>query len=303
MDGISSLGQIMGSGFTSLTNLVQGFSKTNGGEGGANIKTDYKSAVKDMREKLEAMGVEVPESNYSDGILSNQADYQKAIKALGEKQNKADKRYAAETQRAAGELEAAKTEYFSNHHYEIDGNGRVALDGHGRPIASEGPETPEQAAARQKFETQATYEASLAEIEASSDVDASKYPATAELLDLSNNPDKMMELMQSADGSKRLQDLQNQCNYESKASQIDGDVQRMLRVLPSDLDGEIAKYGADCHHWLDKTTNEVRNSSEQHQVDAYQQQMQDEIAAMREKFTSGLEDWQIEDLSMDYTLD
>ncbi|HBM95961.1 TPA: hypothetical protein DD394_00065, partial [bacterium UBP9_UBA11836] len=76
MDGIGNLASIMGSGFSSLTSLVKSFDNTNK-ELGTGAGVDYSSAIKDLREKLEAYGVEVPENTANSfSVLGNQAEMQ-----------------------------------------------------------------------------------------------------------------------------------------------------------------------------------------------------------------------------------
>ena len=83
MNGIGNLASIMGSGFASLTSLVQGFDNANK-ECGTGAGVDYSSAINDLREKLEACGVEVPENTTNSfSVLGNQAEMQQSILEIG----------------------------------------------------------------------------------------------------------------------------------------------------------------------------------------------------------------------------
>lgn len=302
MNGIGNLASIMGSGFASLTSLVQGFDSTNK-ECGTGAAADYSSAVADLREKLEAYGVEIPENAANSfSVFGNQAEMQQSILELSKLEEKENKRAQIEMERESDEVETAKSEYFSQNSYAVDDNGNLIFE-NGQPKVLKGvPEDSKSAAARSAYEKELKYQAQLAALDKGEDY--TNMPASKQLTELYSDYSKMSEYMNSEDGQAKLQDLMKQANIESQNSSIAADADLIRATLPSDLEYLADNYESACRGHLAHARNVVANSPEQAAVDSYNAQMKEQIAQMREQMNAKIqnfEGYQLEDLSMEFS--
>lgn len=302
MDGIGNLASIMGSGFSSLTSLVKSFDNTNK-ECGTGAGVDYSAAINDLREKLEACGVEVPENTTNSfSVLGNQAEMQQSILDLSKLEEKENKRAQIEMEREADKVELAKSEYFSKNSYAVDDNGNLIFE-NGQPKILEGvPEDSKSAAARAAYEKEVKYQAQLAALDQGEDytgMDASK-----QLNELYSDYNKMNEYMSSEDGQAKFQELIKQANIESQNASISADAAIMRQTLPPALKGMADTYESACQGHLATARDVVANSPEQTAVNNYNAQMKEQIAQMREQMNAKIqnfEGYQLDDLSMEFS--
>ena len=302
MNGIGNLASIMGSGFASLTSLVQGSITSNKETNGGHY--DYTSAINDLKEKLQACGVEVPESaSNSFSVLGNQAEMQKAVLELSKLEEKENKIAQIKMEHEANEVELAKSKYFSENSYAVDDSGNLIFE-NGSPKVLHGvPEDSKSAAARTAYENQVKYEAQLAALEKGEDY--SNMLATKQLNELYSDYDKMSEYMNSEDGQAKMQELMLQANVEAQEASIASDADIMRKTLPADLKGLAGDYEEACKGFLAEARSAVANSPEQTAVDNYNAQMKEQIAQMREQMNEKIknfEGYQLDDLTMEYTV-
>ncbi len=302
MNGIGNLASIMGSGFASLTSLVQGFDNANK-ECGTGAGVDYSSAINDLREKLEACGVEVPENTTNSfSVLGNQAEMQQSILDLSKLEEKENKRAQIEMEREADKVELAKSEYFSKNSYAVDDNGDLIFE-NGQPKVLEGvPEDSKSAAARSAYEKELKYQAQLAALDKGEDY--TNMTASKELNELYSDYSKMSEYMNSEDGQAKLQKKIEEANIESQNANIAADADLMRATLPADLKYLANDYEEACKKHLQDARDAVYYSPEQTAVNNYNAQMKEQIAQMREQMNAKIqnfEGYQLDDLSMEYT--
>lgn len=302
MNGIGNLASIMGSGFASLTSLVQGSITSNKETSGGHY--DYTSAINDLKEKLQACGVEVPESaSNSFSVLGNQADMQKAVLELSKLEEKENKIAQIKMENKANEVELAKSKYFSENSYAVDDSGNLIFENGSPKVLYGVPEDSKSAAARTAYENQVKYEAQLAAIEKGEDY--SNMPATKRLNDLYSDYDKMSEYMNSEDGQAEMQQLMLDANIEAQEASIDSDAEIMRQTLPADLKDLAGDYKDECKKFLSDARDAVAGSDAQTAVNNYNAQMKEQIAQMREQMNEKIknfEGYQLDDLTMEYTV-
>ncbi len=302
MDGIGNLASIMGSGFSSLTSLVKSFDSTNK-ECGTGAGVDYSAAINDLREKLEACGVEVPENTTNSfSVFGNQAEMQQSILDLSKLEEKENKRAQIEMEREADKVELAKSEYFSKNSYAVDDDGNLIFE-NGQPKILEGvPEDSKSAAARAAYEKEVKYQAQLAALD--KDEDYTNMDASKQLNELYSDYNKMNEYMSSEDGQAKFQELITRANIESQNASISADADIMRQTLPPALKGMADTYESACKGHLATARDVVAHSPEQTAVNNYNAQMKEQIAQMREQMNAKIqnfEGYQLDDLSMEFS--
>lgn len=255
-------------------------------------------AIEGMRQKLEALGVEVPESSYAQGQLIDMQGMQEAMQRLSVYEQQQTKIAQIEQQYAADKYEMARSEFFSEHHYEFDANGN--------PVRLvDGPEDAESARMRTAWEKRAAYEYDLAQ--ASKEPDYSGMPASAKLNDLMSDQEKMQEFFSDSEKAKELQQLQIDAQREAQIAEVkaQADRMRMLNPFNPEMQGEVNKYQSTSISALETAWNNVDSCEAKGEIDAYTAQMEEQMAKMRaqlEEKMKGMSEWDMGEYEMTYTV-
>ncbi|MGM9993026.1 MAG: hypothetical protein ACI376_09345 [Candidatus Bruticola sp.] len=317
MDGIGASGNLISTGlpnFGSLVSMVAGFApgaQTVGNNDGAassqaSLGLDYTQALADMREKLAACGIEVPESPNSSSfsLFGTQNNMQAAILDLSKLEEKENKRAQIEIEREADNVEVEKSKFFSKNSYAVDENGALILDENGRPQINYGvPEDAVSSAARADYEKEVKYQAQLAALDKEESYPAGS--ASAELMELYSNSDNLSAVMSTPEGQARLQSLMERANIESQDASIDSAAEQLKQTLPPDLYYLADDFASNCKGHMQTARNNVANSEEYAVVAALNAQMQEQITSMREQMMEKIknfEGYQLEDLSIEYSI-
>ncbi|MGM9998907.1 MAG: hypothetical protein ACI38Q_05895 [Candidatus Bruticola sp.] len=317
MSGIGVSGNLVNSGlpnFGSLVSMVAGFApgaqtvgnsdSTSSSQVGFGI--DYTQALADMREKLAAYGIDIPESSDYNGLslFSTQSNMQEAMMDLSKLEEKENKRAQIYMEMEADTVEVEKSKYFAKNSYAVDENGALIFDENGRPKINYGvPEDAVSGAARAAYEKDVKYQAQLAALDKEESYPAGS--ASAELMALYNDTGNLSSVMSTPEGQARLQSLMEQANIESQNASIDSSADLLKQTLPSDLHYLADNFADNCKGHMQTARNNIAGSEEYAVVAAFNAQMQEQITAMREQMMEKIrnfEGYQLEDLSIEYSI-
>jgi hypothetical protein len=186
-------------------------------------------------------------------------------------------------ERGEKDLEEEKADYFRRMHYEWP-------DGpEGEPVAVSGPETPEQAVLRQKYERR--------KLEAFQDaqVSASKTPpsgsARAQLSELTGDYTKMQELLSQPDGQQRFQELAEQARVEEENASIQARAQELKQTMPSALHGRVDEVRDNVLARRASTRAQLAATPEALAVKNYQESLQEWAAAQKRSIAEFSDNW------------
>ncbi len=194
-----------------------------------------------------------------------------------------DERDRLMAERGEKDLEEAKADYFREHHYEWP-NGPE-----GEPVAVRGPETPEQAVLRQKYERRKLEAYQDAQLNADNTPPSGS--ARARLAELTGNPSRMQEMLSQPDGQKRFQELSEQAQVEEETASIRARAQELKQTMPPALHGQVNQVRDRVLDRRATTRAQIASSPEALALKQYQDKLQEWAAAQKRQIAEISDNW------------
>jgi len=156
-------------------------------------------------------------------------------------------------------------------------------------VPVKGPETPEQAVLRQKYERR--------KLEAYQDAQLTvdKTPpsgsARARLAELTGDATRMQELLSQPDGQKRFQELSELAQVEEETANIQARAQELKQTMPRDLHDEVNDVREMVLERRATTRAQLASSPEALALKNYQESLQEWAAAQKRQIAEVSDNW------------